>query len=79
MVAKIYLSIICLVKYSEVYLHHQTNEKLYFMMQIFNQQINSSSDLTYGGAAIAVLAVIIIFTSVFMWAKKGNKQLQKSK
>jgi hypothetical protein len=46
------------------------------MMQILNQPINSSSDLTYGGAALAVLAVIAIFTAVFMWAKKtGTKTI----
>jgi hypothetical protein len=42
-------------------------------MQILNQPINSSSDLTYGGAAIAVLAVIIVFTAVFVWANKTRK------
>jgi hypothetical protein len=46
------------------------------MMQILNQPINSSSDLTYGGAALAVLAVIVVFTSVIVWAKKtGTKTI----
>lgn len=38
----------------------------------FAQQINDSSDLTYGGAAIAILVVLIIFASVIVWAKKGK-------
>jgi hypothetical protein len=42
-------------------------------MQIFNQQINQNSELTYGGATLAVLAVIIIFASVFVWATKTKK------
>jgi hypothetical protein len=42
-------------------------------MQILTQPINASSDLTYGGAAIAVLAIIAIFTSVFVWARKTKK------
>jgi hypothetical protein len=45
------------------------------MMQILNQQINQNSDLTYGGAALAVLAVIVIFTSVIVWARKGTKTI----
>jgi hypothetical protein len=44
-------------------------------MQILNQPINSSSDLNYGGAAIAVLVVIVIFTSAFVWARKGTKTI----
>lgn len=38
----------------------------------FAQHINDSSDLTYGGAAIAILAVLVIFASVIVWAKKGK-------
>lgn len=38
----------------------------------FTQTINDSSDLTYGGAAIAILVVVIIFASVIVWAKKGK-------
>jgi hypothetical protein len=45
-------------------------------MKFFTQTINESSDLTYGGATLAVLAVIIIFASVFVWAKKtGTKTI----
>lgn len=38
----------------------------------FAQQINDSSDLTYGGAAIAIVVVLFIFASVIVWAKKGK-------
>lgn len=38
----------------------------------FAQHINDSSDLTYGGAAIAILVVVIIFASVAVWIKKSK-------
>lgn len=39
---------------------------------IFAQQINDSSDLTYGGAALAVIIVLVIFGSVAVWVKKSK-------
>lgn len=39
---------------------------------IFSQTINDSSDLTYGGAAIAIIVVLVIFGSVAVWIKKSK-------
>jgi hypothetical protein len=45
------------------------------MKNLLSQQINESSELTYGGAAIAILIVIAIFTCAFVWARKGSKKI----
>lgn len=37
-----------------------------------SQTISEGSELTYGGAAIAIAVVLIIFGSVIVWAKKGK-------
>lgn len=41
-------------------------------MKFLSQSINESSDLTYGGAALAIVIILVIFISVFVWVKKGK-------